>query len=182
MSRLLYAKDHMPRFTASIFSSSQMIYVGIDPGEKGAIAYLNEDGSIKGYKYFRELEVKELLKFFTYNSDDLRVVLEKLWGMPIRGCMGNWSLGGNFKCWQLMLELAGVSSIEVPPQTWQKHVLNTSKKKSADTKPLSLAYVNKRYPELNLPCKRKTDIDQYSGVSDAICMALYSRYLHLNKL
>jgi len=154
-----------------------MIYIGIDPGASGAIAFVCPKGNVMSWLSYPDIKMANLLSDLQKAS--YQCVIEKLWGMPLRGSMGNWSLGSNYGRWQLLLELAGVSLIEAAPQTWQKAILHTTAKKSAETKIVSLAYVNKRFPELNLPAKRTKDINLFSGVSDAICMALYCRQLHL---
>jgi len=160
-----------------------MNYIGIDPGEKGAIAFLNESGAVINYCLFKDISMKALLTdWSTTRVGQFTAVIEKLWGMPIRGCQANWSLGGNYKNWQFLLDLADVSYVEIPPTTWQKFILHTSKKTSKETKKLSLAYVNKRYPDIDLPQRTIADRDSSSGVSDALCMALYCRHLHLNVL
>lgn len=157
-----------------------MIFCGIDPGQKGAVVFLSDSGEVLQYSHFQDIKWSgDLFKYFNLNSLDIRVVIEKLWGMPLRGSAGNWSLGYNCGQWKLLLELAGVSYVEVAPPTWQKEILKTTKEDTKKTKIKSLDYVNKRFPNLQLPCKKLKDIDLFSGVSDAICMALYCRQLHL---
>lgn len=159
-----------------------MIYVGIDPGQKGAIAIIGESSTVCSWtKYMGWPTMFSKLKFIAESEEKL-VCIEKLWGMPIRGCQGNWSLGGNYETWKALLGILKIPFIEAAPATWQPKILNTSKKKSAETKPLSIAYVNKRYPELDLPSRTKKDIDESSGVSDAICLALYGRMVTANLL
>ena len=154
------------------------IYVGIDPGQDGAIVIIHNDGqSVDAYPFTNFKDMFEVLK--KLQNHPTFICIEKLWAMPIRGSMANFSLGGNYTAWKALLEILGLSYVEAAPATWQPKILNTSKKKSAETKPLAIEYVNKRYPELGFTGKRAKDIKEYSGRADAICIALYGKTVDL---
>ncbi len=153
-----------------------MIYIGIDPGKTGAIAAIEQDNLRFAFTFSNWKDMNRE----TTGLPDCFICIEKLWGMPLRGCQGNFALGENYGAWKALLEMKQLPFIEAAPATWQPKILNTSKKKSKETKILSLQYVNKRYPALNLPMKTAKDISQNCGVSDAICLALYARAVHTN--
>jgi hypothetical protein len=154
-----------------------MIIAGIDPGEKGAVAIVNQDGTLFSHKQFTSrLEMYDYIK-------DLKpgmVYLEKLWGIPPSAAATNFNLGCHFCCNQFTLELLKIPYEEVAAKTWQKRVLNfNGSKKNRASKKASIAFVSKKYPELKLPQRTIKDIDESSGIADAICIALYGRSIHL---
>lgn len=157
-----------------------MYFVGIDPGQTGAIAYFDtKSEKVFRFDKFEDVVYGALLDHLRANKDSFRVVLERQWGRPVSGAAQSFCIGCNYCEWKLLLDLAQVSYVEVPPMTWQKKILNTSKKKSAETKPLAIKYVKKRFPELDIPApKKKADIDRYSGICDAICIALYGKFIY----
>lgn len=163
-----------------------MMFGGIDPGAKGGIAILDTDGDVCTYKYFVDFENWKAVNFFLKGikaaQEPLFFCLELVWGVPVWGSKMSFNFGGNFYNWKLLLELNDIPCIEKAPATWQPKILNISRKKSAETKKISVNYINKRFPQLNLPSKTLKDIDKSSGISDAVCLALFGRYTHSNTL
>lgn len=157
-----------------------MIIAGIDPAAKGCIALIDENAKLIEYKQF-ESRLKRY-EYLMYKNPDL-VFIEKLWGVPPSSAETNFNLGCHFCCDQFTLEILKISYEEVAAKTWQKKVLNfTGSKEPRASKKASIAFVSKKYPELQLPQRTIKDIDESSGIADAICIALYGRLLHLGNI
>lgn len=156
-----------------------MIFIGIDPGEgSGAVAAVSEKAEVLEFEHFDTW--KKSLSFLRRwgLADTLFICHEKLWGMPIRGSQGNWSLGGNYEGWKAIMEVNDYAYIEVAPNTWQPKIIGRFK--AGESKEASIAYVSKRFPQLNLPVRRVVDRKRSAGPADAICIALYGRMIHSN--
>lgn len=155
-----------------------MIFCGIDPGDKGALAFINEAGTLIQHKQFSSR--MERYEYLLKDTPDV-VYLEKLWGIPPSAAATNFNLGCHFCCDQFIMELLKISYQEVAAKTWQLRVLNyRGSNKNRASKKASIAFVTKKYPELKLPQRTLKDIDEYSGIADAICIALYGRFVHMN--
>lgn len=156
-----------------------MIFAGTDPGGKGAIAYIDDDAKLVTYRSFDSRMERYL---FMKSNPPTVTYLEKLWAVPPSAAATNFNLGCHFCCDQFSLELLNIPYEEVAAKTWQLKVLNyRGSKKDRASKKASIAFVTKKYPELKLPQRTLKDIDESSGIADAICIALYGRMVHLGK-
>lgn len=155
-----------------------MKFIGIDPGNKGGIAVIGEGGLFVRCAYFENMPNWKAVDGFlkTLKTESLFCCIEKVWGVPVWGSKMSFIFGGNFANWKLLLELNDIPYIEAAPITWQPKILNITRKKSVETKKISVNYINKRYPELQLPAKTLKQIDKSSGISDAMCLALFGRF------
>lgn len=151
-----------------------MFFIGIDVGASGAIATLDENSKFVCADPFTNW--KDMIKYLgPYQRHLMLVNLEKVHAMPMQGVSSMFTFGANFGGWQALLEANDVPHILTPPQTWQKKILGSFPK--GTSKVAALKYVSKRFPELNFPNKKKAE-----GIVDAICLALYARYIHTNNL
>lgn len=125
--------------------------IGIDPGLKGGLAFLNENELIvhptptftktfmkKGKKSQRnEMDldlVREIMS--TYDETSLQIdcaYLEHVSAMPGQGVTGMFRFGQNFGQWQGVLSGFGIRTELVRPQTWKAcFKLNRSKTTSLE--------------------------------------------------
>lgn len=142
------------------------VYIGIDPGAKGAVAVISQDGELIDARSFTAswLEEYEFLEDIMGQYDVL-CGLEKVSSVPGNGVKALFSFGKNVGGWTALLEVLNVPVVEVSPAAWQPKILGAFLK--GQSKKVALAYVNKRYPLLQLNSK--------DGIADAICIALYTR-------
>lgn len=113
-------------------------WIGIDPGKSGAIAILDEDGSIE----FIRLDSTRLdlvTAFDTVLSTTLpqHILLEKVAAMPTDGRSSAFKFGTSYGHCQMLLTVAGyahsVSSSEVTPPVWKRALGITMPKGSTST-------------------------------------------------
>ena len=138
-------------------------FLGIDPGQSGAMALL--DNSLYPVKVldFSRTECAEYLK--TQAQYIQLGFIELVHAMPNQGVVSMFRFGENFGWWQGLLEGCGILYHYVPPQTWMKHFGLI--KQSPTDKP-SLTLCRKAFPEVDLSLKK------YNGRSDALCIAAYA--------
>lgn len=140
-----------------------MIYIGIDPGKKGALAIINGE-SVNIYP-FDETTYNEIL-----SGVDAPAVccLEHVGAMPGQGVTSMFSFGENFGFIRGLLTAHGVPYELVRPQKWKKEYSITADKNDA------IAVCSRLFPGVSLlptsRCRKPSD-----GFAEALLMAEYAR-------
>lgn len=163
-----------------------MIYIGIDVGKKGAIAYVSSmEGAFSGVypqplirgKWPDEQRMKEhLLEIRALSDKPMFACIEKAQAMPKQGVTSMFSYGKLFGVWCGLLVMAGIPREEVPPRKWQNVMLSGVDK--SDTKAASILVARRLFPNVSLrptpKCCKYSD-----GMADALNMAAYARQQYL---
>lgn len=130
---------------------SPRFYLGIDPGAKGALAFLNADGSFnsiidmptpKGFI--------EGIKNSIWDCDDsTAVAIESVHPLPGQSCMASFSYGGNFMLAKMLGIWYNINPVMVSPQKWKSYYgLKRDKGESkAQYKGRSVAKARELFPE-----------------------------------
>lgn len=150
-----------------------MIYVGIDPGQKGGIATLSVDAERHIYEVHSYPYSNEKLKDVAYNvsrewADNVLCFVEKVGAMPKQGVTSMFHFGMSFGYILGVLEAHQVPYQLVTPQTWKKHFrLDSDKAKS-------IALCKRLFPAVALlpteRCRKESD-----GMAEALLIALYAK-------
>jgi crossover junction endodeoxyribonuclease RuvC len=147
-----------------------MSVIGIDPGQHGAVAFLNGDlaEAIPTPLNGKEIDGRELAAWLYLRKPGL-IVIEKVGAMPRQGVSSTFKFGRNFGMLLGVVEALGLPYRLVTPQAWKKVVLaGTSRDKLA-----AIEHVHRAYPAIDLtPGRRRTPHD---GIADAVCLAEYGR-------
>ena len=154
----------------------EKVFVGIDPGKTGAVAYLSSNEikvfdfeDLEGFLYLRRLA------FDILDSRNFVAVIEKVGAMPGQGVSSMFNFGQNVGIWKGRLEMAGVAYTEATPRKWQKEIFDSGVKKGMDRKELSLNMARKLFPSMLEFLKRKKD----HGRADALLIAEYCRRINI---
>ncbi len=150
-------------------------YIGLDPGFKGAIAIIHEDGVkvidaptlMVGKK--RDYHVHEMLRILA-PYDDLYAfaAIEKVHALPPPASRASaFTFGKGFGLWLGVLTGLGIPYEQVTPQRWQKEMMDGMQK----GKDASRAQAMALFPELSEELKRKSD----DGRADALLIAEWRR-------
>lgn len=147
-----------------------MIYIGIDPGAKGGIAYIEDVAGIRlscnAVPYSPEV-LKSLAK--KWGTDDLaRCCLENVHSMPKQGVKSTFAFGESFGYIKGVLESFEIPYQEVAPNKWKKEFSLIGKDKAA-----SIYCAKKLFPGVSLipdGCRVEKD-----GLAEALLMAEYAR-------
>lgn len=148
-----------------------MFYLGIDPGESGAVAIIDSDGNpvyTSTFTSFKEFKI--FLHLNHYTAENLFSVIEKVHGFPGMNVKAMTTFMINFGGWLATYDILAFPYQLFAPKTWQNKILGSFPK--GKSKPTALAFAKRRWPALNLT---KDD----HGVIDALCIALYGRHIHL---
>jgi len=156
-----------------------MIYVGIDPGQKGGIAFLSPSEGFKINLHRMPATNKEI-NDFVCQMKDATVVIEKAQPMPGQGSVAGFTYGVGYGLLIGLLTAHKIRYIEVRPAEWKKVVLagvsgkgKTKQEKKAD----SVMAAERLFPHAELippGCKKPHD-----GISEALLLAEYGRSKNL---
>lgn len=111
------------------------IYIGLDPGKKGAMAimgYSNTTGErymMKIIPFDPQKYIKTLKQF-----NGATVCIEQVHSLPHEGVKSVWSFGQTYGWLLGVLDAVGLSYQTVPPNLWKKDfsLLRTEKKQSIE--------------------------------------------------
>ena len=141
-----------------------MIYVGIDPGLKGGIAIITDDAAM-AYPYSDET-LRNIARSLT--NESARCCLEQVHAMPKQGVSSTFKFGVSYGYIKGILEMAGLSYQEIPPQRWKKEFgLNSDKTASIDV-------CKRLFPSVSLRATERCRTD-HDGMAEALLMAEYAR-------
>lgn len=145
-----------------------MIYIGIDPGKNGGIAFISDvvNVPIQVLKYSDE-DLIDSLSTVTL-KDNCRCVLEKVNAMPGQGVVSMFNFGQNFGFIQGVLKAYEIPFELVPPQKWKKEFSVTSDKNT------SIEVAKRLFPNVNLKATNRCKKD-HDGMAEALLMAEYAR-------
>lgn len=153
-----------------------MIYIGIDPGLNGAIAFFDPDKGhlsvvdmpvvemIRNGKKKREVSAQMLAQFIRIGERPEVAVLERVNAMPGQGVTSVFSFGRSAGIVEGVLAALSIPTQIVTPQAWQKAAAVRGGKDGARQRAAELFPVY-----AGLFVRKKDD-----GRADAACMAWYA--------
>lgn len=148
-----------------------MNFIGVDPGAKGGIAVIRDDGSAELAPFTKE----NYLRVVSCHKCGVAVV-EKVHAMPSQGVTSMFSFGENFGWIQGLLFAFSIPCVLVPPQTWKRHfgLIFPHGTDKNEIKRRSIEKARALFPLANLlptpRCKKESD-----GMAEALLMAEYCR-------
>ena len=141
-----------------------MIYIGVDPGQKGSLALL-EDGKVSIFPFSEDTYIDVLSKVDPHNAV---CCLEHIGAMPGQGVTSMFHFGENFGFIQGVLRAYKIPFELVRPQKWKKEFSITGDKNS------SIQVCKRLFPEVSLLrtacCKKEDD-----GAAEACLLAEFAR-------
>lgn len=142
-----------------------MVYVGIDPGKKGAMAVIFDGMDEVTLVPFDEREYTNVLR--NLFGRDVRVCLEHVGAMPGQGVVSMFSFGDNFGYIRGVLSALAIRYELVRPQRWKK-AFGVSDKNS------SIEVCKRLFPCV---CLRRTERCRKDddNMAEALLMAEYAR-------
>lgn len=141
-----------------------MVYIGIDPGQKGGYAIIDCD-SVRTYPWDDKAFIE-----FAKNLDNTNCVccLEKVGAMPKQGVSSMFNFGKSAGFIEGVLQTCGIPYQLVPPQKWKKEFSVSSDKNQ------SIAVCKRLFPNISL---RRTDrcTTDSDGMAEALLLSEYAR-------
>ena len=144
-------------------------WVGIDPGQTGAMVLMSEQGECKVIDWLDIAHMYRMFRLWMQTWNIRLVVIEEVWGIKGNSSKSNTSFQQHVGEWTGMVKVLGLPIIMAKPRDWMKRRVRA--KVGKGDKP-SVEYVMAKYPGFPLAGLRGVFKD---GRSDALCMAEYAR-------
>mgnify|MGYP003145486985 CR=1 FL=1 len=113
---------------------AKTIYIGIDPGKSGGIAYIL-NGKMYAHKFPKDLRnIVEILK--NLKQAKCLCAMELVHSFPGQGVVSTFSFGENFGMWKGMLTAFDIEYKLVTPRIWMRFYGELPKEKSLRKKKL----------------------------------------------
>lgn len=151
------------------------MFIGCDPGQKGCLTILHNDGKIVFFDWPKDKNIQEYFDGIAYYAnnrcyEEVQLsVLERVHAMPGQGVSSTFSFGMNYGMWYSFFTIYHIPFITVPPQTWMKGLL--SKADGADIKAQTYIAAKRLFPEAELTGPKGGRLD---GRADSLLMAYYA--------
>lgn len=151
-----------------------MIYIGIDPGAKGALVAIKN-----GKVFYKSVFSKDIYRHVVSSCskiDKTVAVVEKVHAMPSQGVTSMFSFGENFGWIQGLLDAYGIPFVLVPPQTWKKKY-GLIADKGTDKKVIkqnSIERAKTLFPGVSLLASSRCKVES-DGLAEALLIADFCR-------
>lgn len=145
-----------------------MIYIGIDPGKKGALAVIFGGMDETVLVPFDEKAYTEMLCGCKDRGSSVKACLEHVGAMPGQGVTSMFHFGENFGYIKGLLEAFEIPYELVRPQKWKKEFSITGEKNS------SIEVCKRLFPGVALRRSERCRKDD-DGLAEALLMAEYAR-------
>lgn len=142
-----------------------MLYIGIDPGKKGALALLDENAPPLLLPFGEDAYIAALRRA---SEGEAVACLEHVGAMPGQGVTSMFTFGQNFGYIRGLLEAFRIPYELVRPQKWKKVYSITGDKNSA------IAVCRRLFPAVPLHRTERCRTDD-DGMAEALLMAEYAR-------
>lgn len=156
-------------------SESQHLYLGIDPGQSGGIAIVDQLGNCTSLVKMPETE-QDILWAIPFGDEITFGMIEKVHAMPKQGVSSTFKFGMGYGGLRMALVALAIRFDEVTPMKWQKALgvvpRNTETESKNDHKNKLLAKAQQLFPN--------TKITRHTA--DALLIAEYCRRKSLGVL
>ena len=146
-----------------------MIVVGVDPGEKGAIAMLG-DATVAVWDTVATADFLKAIREHPMDIDLL--VVEATHAFPKINATTNYKMGRGGGLWEGICRALLIPSQEVAASKWQRAICGALPKERPARKRAIADFAGRRWPTVELRGPRGAVLD---GRSDALCIAEWGR-------
>ena len=149
-----------------------MIYIGVDPGQRGGYAVIStsETGqTVFAYPWDDAFFAMEMAFLMNSKDQGIMAAVEKVGAMPGQGVTSMFNFGKNAGYIEGVLSALGIPYQLVPPAKWKKEFSLIGKDKQA-----SIVTCRKLFPELDLKRTERCRTDS-DGKAEATLLAEYAR-------
>ncbi len=164
-----------------------MIYLGIDNGIAGGLAFYDADAGVlecyampvinvkkaKGSK--NEYDISAIIRLIRAKGTIKMAILEKAQAYPGQGSVSMFSIGRTFGIMEGILAGLEIPYSVVHPKTWQKKMFEGIPHQ--DTKQASVLTAQRLFPGYRFLASDKAT-KLHNGMTDAALMAYYGYLLH----
>ena len=141
-----------------------MIYIGIDPGQSGAMAVISDSGSAEAIPFSET----GYINYCSIYKGNCKAIVERVNAMPGQGVTSMFKFGQNYGWIQGVLQAFDIPYELVSPQKWKKEFGVTSDKNT------SIDVCKRLFPDVNLKRTERCTKD-HDGLAEALLLAEFGR-------
>lgn len=149
-----------------------MIYIGIDPGQKGGYAVISKsetEQAVFAYPWDDTFFAMEMANLMQFKEHGIVAAVEKVGARPGQGTVSMFNFGKSAGYIEGVLSGLGIPYQLVPPAKWKKEFSLIGKDKA-----VSIATCRYLFPGVKLRPTEKCQKDS-DGMAEALLMAEYAR-------
>ena len=157
--------------------NSNLVFVGVDPGQQGAIAFVTSDRSLLSTHMLPMLDKRVdiwALKNIIDEARQDRIVglcmIEQAIVLPKQGSVSGFSMGANYGRLMTSIEFFGLPFEEIRPAVWKKRFFGSVKYEKNAIKQVAVMRARHLFPELAPKLLLSKD-----GLSEALLIAETAR-------
>lgn len=153
-----------------------MYFIGIDPGAKGALSVIDNDGKFVCSSVYSEHRYREIVEDMAHSGEQCFAYIEKVHAMPKQGVSSCFTFGKNVGWIEGLIYANKIPCEEVPPQVWMRHfdLLKPRGIGGKRDKSLSIAKAHELFCGVSLlPTKRCTK--ESDGIAESLLIAEHGR-------
>lgn len=145
-----------------------MIYIGIDPGQKGAMALLEDNARLPTIIPFNKEEYIDRLRIIFYEEAPCVCCIEAVHSISGQGIASSFRFGESYGWLLGMLDTLRIPYQPITPQKWKKEFgLTADKAKSVEV-------CKQLFPGINL-LRTERSRKEDDGLAEAVLMSLYAK-------
>ena len=144
------------------------LFIGIDPGKSGGIAYIDTQNDISITEPYSDKELIDLCRAASISNQEAICCLEKVGARPGQGVVSMFSFGQSVGYIKGVLESFYIPYQEITPQKWKREFGLTSEKAA------SAEVCGKLFPKVSLLATSRSK-KPHDGMAEALLMAEYAR-------
>ena len=145
------------------------IWCGVDPGKKGSMSFIFEDGRTQSIPFDRDA-YRTRLTWLTESGHEIFCVVERVNAMPGQGTVSMFSFGQNFGWIEGLLDTLRIPYELVTPQRWKKAFGVTRDKNT------SISVAKRMFPNHDFKRTERSRVDD-DGAAESLLLALFGKRL-----
>lgn len=144
-----------------------MVYIGIDPGQRGALALIGGADGPEIIPFEQERYINRL-KAIIASGEECVCCIEAVHAIAKQGLSSTWSFGQTYGWLLGILDAIGIPYQPITPQKWKKEFgLNSDKSASVEV-------CKRLYPGVNL-LRTERSRKEDDGMAEACLLATYAK-------
>ena len=145
-----------------------MVYIGIDPGAKGAMALLEDGERLPKIIPYNKEDYIDRLRTLFYEEAECICCIEAVHALPKQGLTSTWNFGVSYGWLLGLLDTLAIPYQPITPQKWKREFGLTSDKAK------SIEVCKRLFPGVNL-LRTERSRKEDDGMAEALLLSLYAK-------
>lgn len=145
-----------------------MIYIGIDPGQRGAMSILKDNARLPEIIPYNKEEYIDRFRLLFYEETEYICCIEQVHAIRGNGTASTWAFGQSYGWLLGVLDALCIPYQPITPQKWKKEFgLNSDKAKSVEV-------CKQLFPGIKL-LRTERSRKEDDNIAEAVLLSLYAK-------